>query len=59
MKKFGPGNLRVKKVWATNIFIDWDFFSPPHNFLAGLEYSRKTKFKTSLKTIEKISLTRV
>ena len=23
LKKFGPGKLRVKKVWAENIFIDF------------------------------------
>ena len=23
LKKFGPGKLRVKKVWAQNIFIDF------------------------------------
>ena len=32
LKKFGPGRLRVEKVWAQNIVID---------FLAKLDHSKK------------------
>ena len=37
-KKFGPGKLRVQKVWGLNIFI---------NFLAELDNSKKVIFRFS------------